>query len=159
MEKYKIKIDDQEYSISQEDLSGLDIIETSMHQYHILEQNTAYRVVLESADFINKKMVLVINGNRYQVAIEDRYDQLIESMGLSAGSAQKIQNVKAPMPGLVLDILVEKEQTVSKGEALLILEAMKMENVLKAEGDGVIKSIEVSKGTAVEKGQIIIEMH
>ena len=70
-----------------------------------------------------------------------------------------MSNVKAPMPGLVLDILVETEQAVSKGDALLILEAMKMENVLKAEGDGVVKSIEVTKGTAVDKGQIIIEMH
>ena len=79
-------------------------------------------------------------------------------MGLSVGNSQKIKEVKAPMPGLVLDILVETNQTISKGDALLILEAMKMENVLKAEGDGIIKSIEVSKGAAVDKGQVIIEM-
>jgi biotin carboxyl carrier protein len=62
------------------------------------------------------------------------------------------------MPGLVLDIMIKPGQTIEKGTPLLILEAMKMENVLKSEGDGVVKSIEVIKTQAVDKGQILIEM-
>jgi len=69
-----------------------------------------------------------------------------------------LKNIKAPMPGLVLDVLVESGQTITKGDQLLILEAMKMENVLKAAGDGVVKSIEIKKGNTVEKGQILVEM-
>ena len=79
-------------------------------------------------------------------------------MGLSAIVAHKISNIKAPMPGLVLDIMIKPGQTIEKGTPLLILEAMKMENVLKSEGDGVVKSIEVIKTQAVDKGQILIEM-
>ena len=62
------------------------------------------------------------------------------------------------MPGLVLSILVEPGQAVQKGDVLLILEAMKMENVLKAAGDGTVKNIAVAKGAAVDKGQLLLEM-
>ena len=62
------------------------------------------------------------------------------------------------MPGLVLEIMVKAGDEVKKGDALLILEAMKMENVLKATGDGTVKSVSVSKGAPVDKGTILIEM-
>jgi biotin carboxyl carrier protein len=62
------------------------------------------------------------------------------------------------MPGLVLNILVEAGQEVSKGDALLILEAMKMENVIKASGDGKVRSVKVKKGDAVDKGLLLVEM-
>ncbi|MCL4145650.1 UNVERIFIED_CONTAM: hypothetical protein GTU68_019273 [Idotea baltica] len=61
------------------------------------------------------------------------------------------------MPGLILDILVEVGQTIQKGDQLMILEAMKMENVLKAPGEGSISSIEVSQGDSVEKNQVLIK--
>ena len=69
-----------------------------------------------------------------------------------------MDNVKAPMPGLVLDILVEAGQSVNKGDNLLILEAMKMENIIKASGNGVVKNININKKDAVEKNQLLIEM-
>ena len=137
----------------------MDIVQTADNQYHILQDGKAYQAELEAADFNAKTMTIKINGNKYEINIEDSYDLLVKQMGLSTAGTQKMSNVKAPMPGLVLDILVKPDQEVAKGDALLILEAMKMENVLKAEGDGVVKSIEVKKGTAVDKGQIIIEMH
>jgi biotin carboxyl carrier protein len=62
------------------------------------------------------------------------------------------------MPGLVLNVMVEPGQAVSKGDPLLILEAMKMENVLKAASDGVVKVVTVQKGVAVEKGFVLLEM-
>ena len=83
---------------------------------------------------------------------------LVKKMGLSAFVVQKMTNVKAPMPGLIVEVLVKPGETVEKGSQLLILEAMKMENVLKAEDAGIIKSIEVVKGNAVDKGQILIAM-
>ena len=68
-----------------------------------------------------------------------------------------IKDIKAPMPGLILDIMVEVGQEVKKGDALMILEAMKMENVLKSTGEGTITSIEVEKGQSVEKNNILIK--
>ena len=156
---YNINIGEQTFPLKKEDLSTLDMVQTADNQYHILQDGKAYQAELESADFNAKTMTIKINGNKYEINIEDSYDQLVKQMGLSTAGSQKMTNVKAPMPGLVLDILVKPDQEVAKGDALLILEAMKMENVLKAEGGGVVKSIEVTKGTAVDKGQIIIEMH
>lgn len=156
---YNIKIGEQTFPLKKEDLSTLDMVQTADNQYHLLQDGKAYQAELEAADFNAKTMTIKINGNKYEINIEDSYDQLVKQMGLSTAGTQKMTNVKAPMPGLVLDILVKPDQEVAKGDALLILEAMKMENVLKAEGDGVVKSIEVKKGTAVDKGQIIIEMH
>ena len=156
---YNINIGEQTFPLKAEDVSSLDLVKTTAGDFHILQDGQAYQAELEQANFNDKTMTIKINGNKYEINIEDGYDQLVKQMGLSTVGSQKMSNVKAPMPGLVLDILVETDQAVSKGEALLILEAMKMENVLKAEGDGVVKSIEVTKGTAVDKGQIIIEMH
>ena len=75
-----------------------------------------------------------------------------------AGSAQVVKDIKAPMPGLVLQISVGPGDTVEKGDPLLILEAMKMENVLKAPGSGTVKKVSVNQGQAVEKNQLLIEM-
>jgi biotin carboxyl carrier protein len=61
------------------------------------------------------------------------------------------------MPGMVLNVLVNEGQTVKKGDALLVLEAMKMENILKSPAEGTIKKITAVKGTAVEKNQILIQ--
>ncbi len=156
---YNINIGEQSFPLKADDLSDLDMVKTADGDFHILQDGKAYRAELENANFNDKTMTIKINGNKYEINIEDSYDQLVKEMGLSAAGSQKMTNVKAPMPGLVLDILVSPDQEVVKGDALLILEAMKMENVLKAEGDGVVKSIEVTKGTAVDKGQVIIEMH
>jgi len=99
---------------------------------------------------------LRVNDTVYTVSVKDKMDQLLESMGLEAAGAGKMKNLKAPMPGLVLDVRVDVGAAVTKGDALLVLEAMKMKNVLKAEGDGVVKSVEVKKGQNVEKGHVMI---
>ena len=87
---------------------------------------------------------------------KDRYDILLEKMGINSSSQQKHSSLKAPMPGLVLDVRVEAGQEVKKGDTLLVLEAMKMENSLKSPHDGQILSVEVVKGKAVEKGQLLL---
>jgi biotin carboxyl carrier protein len=99
-----------------------------------------------------------VNGNTYKVHIADGYDQMVEEMGLLVNTSQKVNEIKAPMPGLILDILVQVGQEITEGTPLLVLSAMKMENIILSQGDGVVKSIEVNKDDAVEKGQLIIEM-
>lgn len=155
--KYKLTIDDTEINLTAAATESLDLLPTGEDTLHILQNNRAHHVEVIRTDFARKTVTLEINGNKYTVQIEDEYDLLVKKMGLSVGGSQAIKNIKAPMPGLILDILVEPGQAVTKGEQLLILEAMKMENVLKAEGDGVIKSVEVKKGDAVDKGQILLE--
>ena len=155
---YKVTVDKKEIALEEKEVQELDIVAISNNQFHILQNGITYKAKLLSADFNNKTLSLEINGNKYDLNIADQYDLLVKKMGLSTGGTQKIKNVKAPMPGLILDILIEPGQSITKGDQLLILEAMKMENVLKAEGDGVVKSVEVKKSAAVDKGQVLIEM-
>ena len=83
---------------------------------------------------------------------------MVEKLGLATVAKQKFNEIKAPMPGMVLEIFVSNGQTVNKGDNLLILEAMKMENVLKAPDDGIIDEIKIVKGAIVEKNQILIKL-
>jgi biotin carboxyl carrier protein len=112
---------------------------------------------LVEADYAQRMFKFRIAGNVYSVKIADHYERLIQQLGFSVGGAQKMNNVKAPMPGLVVDVLVEVGQEIKKGDSLVILEAMKMENVLKSIGEAKVKSITVVKGEAVVKGQVLIE--
>ena len=82
----------------------------------------------------------------------------MERMGLEDGASAKSRELRAPMPGKVLEILVQEGQTVEEGEAMLVLEAMKMENVLRAGSSGVVSSIGVEAGHAVEKEAVLISM-
>ncbi len=82
---------------------------------------------------------------------------MVNRMGLSVAAASKISDIKAPMPGLVLSVQVQEGQEVQHGEPLLVLEAMKMENLIKSPGSGRVKRIHVSNGNTVEKNQLLIE--
>lgn len=156
--RYIANIENQTFEIGQEEAQGLDLVQTGDLEFHLLQNNQSFQIEVIQSNFQDKTLILLINGNKYVVQLEDEYDQLVKQMGLSIGGTQKLKNIKAPMPGLILDILVKPDEEISKGTPLIILEAMKMENVLKAEGEGVIKFIEVEKGNTVEKGQVLIEM-
>ena len=155
---YKISVDGQTFDFSKEVVSNLDMLEVGNQEFHVLQDNQSYHCKVLETNYEKKTLTLEVNGSKYTINIEDEYDLLVKKMGLSAIVSHKITNIKAPMPGLVLDVMIEAGQTIEKGTPLLILEAMKMENVLKSEGDGVVKSIEIAKGAAVDKGQVLIEM-
>ncbi|MEL6865755.1 MAG: acetyl-CoA carboxylase biotin carboxyl carrier protein subunit, partial [Bacteroidota bacterium] len=140
------------------DAEALDIRPLGDHRYHILHRGQSLTVTLQSADYANKSFRFRINGHNFDVKVADHFDLLVDKMGLSVASGQKVKDVKAPMPGLVLDINVSAGQEVEAGEGLLILEAMKMENVIKSVGEGQIKAIHIEKGQTVDKGQLLIEM-
>lgn len=98
-----------------------------------------------------------LNHRVFEVKKEGLLDELIASMGLDVPKLRKLKQLKAPMPGRVVGVSVEIGSEVQVGDALLTLEAMKMENVLKAEGIGVVKSIIVDSQQVVEKGAVLIE--
>ena len=158
-EPFKISVNGHyDFDLNPEDAKNLDIVPDSDGKFHILHQGKSYHAELVEADYATRQFIFKINGTRFNVHIADHYDRLVQQLGLHLGSSQKANIVKAPMPGLVLSLLVEAGQAVAKGDPLLILEAMKMENVLKAAADGTVKSIHVQKGAAVEKGQLLLEM-
>jgi biotin carboxyl carrier protein len=140
------------------DAQSLDAVPTGDGHFHVLHNGKSYRAELLSVDKAAKQVSLKLNGKPMTVTIQDEYDQLVKKMGLSANVVHKISTIKAPMPGLVLSILVEPGQAVVHGEPMLILEAMKMENVIKSPGEGTVKRIVVEKGKPVDKGEVLIEM-
>jgi biotin carboxyl carrier protein len=155
---FQIVVNDKIVELQPEEAHALNAVPLSENIFHILKNNKAYKGEIESVDYKNKIFNLKINGTKYAVKINDKYDRLIDQLGMKVGTAQKVGDIKAPMPGLVLEVAVEVGSVVSKGDKVLILEAMKMENVIKAAGDGTVKTIHITKGKAVEKGQLLIEM-
>lgn len=147
-----------EFEYTPADADALDAVGEGENLFHVLADGRSHHVELLEADYAARTYVLRVNGVKYTVHIGDRYERLIRQLGLSVGGSQKQNTVKAPMPGLVLNVHVTPGQTVQKGDPLLILEAMKMENVIKAASDGTIKSVAVQKGAAVEKGHLLVEM-
>ena len=156
---YQVKVNEvYDFDFSLNEAQDIDFVKIDDNHFHIIHGNKSYKAEFVEADYQNKAFHFKINGNQYRVKVADQYDQLVEKMGLSTDVSSKVKDIKAPMPGLVLDINVTAGQEVDKGDKLVILEAMKMENVIKSEGVGVVKEIHVEKGATVDKGQMLIEM-
>ena len=134
-----------------------DISQVSEGYFHILYQNKGYRAEVVKADPAAKTVLIKINGRNYSVELKDKFDLLLEKMGMNQTAIHRVNSIKAPMPGLIIDLKIKAGDTVKEGDPLLILEAMKMENILKSPGEGVIKNLKVKKGDNVEKGQVLIE--
>lgn len=159
MKKYAITVNDQNtIEVEKEQVKNLDMIQQPDGTYHLLHEHTSFRIEILDQDPDKKELKLLVNGESYHLKIEDEYDQLVRQLGLEVVNTQKINEIKAPMPGLVLELNVEAGQTIAKGDPLLILEAMKMENVIKSAGEGVVEEILVKKGAAVEKGALLIKL-
>ncbi len=124
---------------------------------HILYNNQSYNVELIELDNLEKLATIKVNGRIYQVKITTQLDLLLKQLGMDSLVAIKVLQLKAPMPGLVLSVLVKEGQEVVKGESLLILEAMKMENIIKSPTSGVVQRIEVVQGDKIEKNTVLIK--
>lgn len=146
------------FSFDSTSIDELDFTPIDDRHFHILANGKSYRAELVTQDFRRKQFTIKINGSRYDIQLADAYDQMVDRLGLSAQKAQGAQDIKAPMPGLVLQIMVANGDKVTAGQPIIILEAMKMENVIKAATDGQVVNIEVEEGNAVDKGQLLIKM-
>ncbi len=134
-----------------------DLLRINDFQYHLLFDNKSYNIDVVKLNPDEKTIVLKVNSVKFNLQLKDKYDELLHSLGLDKLTSKKLNDIKAPMPGMVLNILVKEGDNVKKGDALLVLEAMKMENILKSPTDGIIKKITAIKGVAVEKNQILIQ--
>lgn len=156
---YKVLIKGQEIIVTQEDIDNLDVsFDKNNNIYQVLKDGKSFRLSQIGTGDNGKIQQLQINNLNIEAKILDQLDQQVESMGLSDIDEHKSKNVIAPMPGLILDIMCSEGEEIEEGKSLLILEAMKMENVIKAEGSGTISKIHKSIGNTVDKGQLIIEI-
>jgi biotin carboxyl carrier protein len=134
-----------------------DSLKTGDRRFHIIRNNQSYEVEIVKQDMETKTMTVKVNGTLYPIEIKDQYDELLKSLGLDTISSAKINEMKAPMPGLVLEILISEGQSIKKGDPVIVLEAMKMENILKSPANVTVKKITVKKGVAVEKNQVMVQ--
>jgi len=144
------------FSLSEQDLQKVDILQTAATNYHILKEDKPFTVSMVHSNFQKRTYVVKVGNETYEVVIENALDMQISNMGFSLGASKNVSTIVAPMPGLVLEIPIEVGQQVNEDDPLLILEAMKMENVLSSPREGVIKNISVAKGDTVEKKQLLI---
>lgn len=124
-----------------------------MKKFLLRINNKEYKIQAERLEEIGKLKVNV-DGVDHIVHIKDE----TKKSEKNKISSDDIQNIYAPLPGEVLSIEVTVGQTITTGSKLLVLEAMKMENIITAETDGTISAILVSKGEKVEAGQELIKI-
>lgn len=155
MATYKVNIDQSTIEVNAKDIEALDVSHEASG-YHILKDGKAHKAQVVEAN--GKQIRLRVNGTNYTCTISDPLDQLIDEMGMNAVAAIAENEIKAPMPGIILDILVSAGQEIEVDTPLLILEAMKMENVIKSAGAGKVVAINFAKGDKVDKNAILIEL-
>jgi len=135
---------------------GIEIVQRDEETLWIVTPNKVHTLRCLNIDRATKEVTLLHQGQKHTLKISEPIDEILASMGLEDALTPKIDFVKAPMPGLVLDVKVQPGDTIKKGETLLILEAMKMENAIKSPIDAVVKSIEVKPQQAVDKNAVLV---
>lgn len=155
--KYNIIVDKEfNFEWNSAENTSLSIVPVDVNTLSIIFNNKVYEVTCESADVNSKAFQLKVNGAFHNVTLQDDLDKLIREMGMKIVSKRISDNIISPMPGLLRQVNVQIGDTLEAGHPVLILEAMKMENILKAAGNGIVKEIHVNPGQTVEKGQLLI---
>jgi biotin carboxyl carrier protein len=134
----------------------ITIDRSSKQKNHWIIQGRSFTIDFLGNNEENGEVELLVNGRKRRVKIITELDNMLKQLGMSGGHSKQIKDLKAPMPGLVLKVLVEESQIVEKDTPLMILEAMKMENVIKSPVSGKIAIIKATQGRAVEKNEVLL---
>jgi biotin carboxyl carrier protein len=161
-ERFRAQVGDHTFELTvagdQLSVEGTDqqvsLVRSGGSSWSLILNGRSYRIVLEEQD--DASLVVSVDGKAYPVHLKDERALLLERFGLAEGASVH-REVNAPMPGLVLRVLVEEGQEVAAGDGLIVLEAMKMENELRAPADGRVATIHVTAGMAVVKNALLIE--
>ncbi len=162
---YRLKVNDQfdfELNRNRQELviNGkkvvADLRQLNPSSWHIINNLKSFNAEVVSFNVADKTALIKVNQHLYTVTAKDQFDILLDQMGLSVVNGAKVSELKAPMPGMVLKVFVTEGVEVKKGDNLLVLEAMKMENIIKAPADVVVKKIKIKPGDKVEKNQLLM---
>ena len=152
---HQIELDGSTFKVDGKEVP-VDIQKIGKNRFHILWQHKTYIVEVVKDDAKSKTHSIKVNEQLYQVDLADEMDALLEKMGIDQTFEEKTVEIVAPMPGLILDINVAVGDEVEEGDKILVLEAMKMENIIKSPGKAVIGDIKVAVGDSVENGQSLV---
>ena len=145
--------------LSQKDLGQFNVLEINYSKKEIILSNGSkkYECKILKENLINQSYIVKINGEISTIRLIKQVEKTIEKLGIQKGNQKNINILKAPMPGLILDVIVKESDLVKKGDPVIILEAMKMENILSSPVDGIVKEIKVNPEQTVEKNNILIK--
>jgi biotin carboxyl carrier protein len=142
----------------EEDHSTQKIEHLDMGVYQIIRNSTETIIEVMEVNIESKTMKIRHQHSIYDLEFKNELDLVLDSMGIKRTIESLNTDLRAPMPGKVIEIVVQEGDKIEKGSAILILEAMKMENVLKAENDCSIKKVHVVSSENVEKNQVLVEL-
>ncbi|OFZ58632.1 MAG: hypothetical protein A3D92_15600 [Bacteroidetes bacterium RIFCSPHIGHO2_02_FULL_44_7] len=148
------------WNIDGQDIAVSDgaVLQWEDHRFFTLSlKGTTFHGEILDEQTESNYLKLKLNHRVFEVRKKGSLDELISAMGLDVPKVRKLKELQAPMPGRIVNIAVQIGQELQVGDDILSLEAMKMENVLKAEGIGTVKTILVSKDDVVDKGTVLIE--
>ena len=143
-----IRINDKILDVDFESVSGQPV-------YSLIIGGKSYEAYVSPDD---EKWEVLLHGRLYQAEVEDEREKRLRTAGRAGAAEGGEYHLKAPMPGLAVAIPVEEGQEVTKGQVLLILESMKMQNELKSPRDGVVSRIRVKAGETVEQKQTLLSV-
>lgn len=156
--QFKVLANEFEFLFTQDDINKADVISAGDNCFHIICNGRSVNVKLIEWDEAAKHLTMEVEGETYHLTIRDELDQTLDTMGFNNVSARQVREIRAPMPGLVLEVSVSEGQEVMEGDRILILEAMKMENSICIHASAKISKILVARGQPVDKNQVLVEL-
>ena len=137
----------------------IEIIQKDQETLIVITENKVYTLYCTYIDKENKTITFLKNGENLKIELREPLDEILKSMGLEDAMTPKVSDVKAPMPGLVLEVNVKPGDHVKKGDTIVVLEAMKMENSIKSPVEAIVQSVSVEKGQAVDKNAVLVNFN
>ncbi len=163
MNKYVIGIDSKKVNadvqpdgivIDDRTFKEIELTSINDHRFILRVGEKIYEAVVDVKD--KNKFNITIDGLDYDLTIRSQLEEMAEELMRNKAKAEHSDKIVAPMPGLLLKITKEIGDEVEFGETVAVLEAMKMENEIRATSSGIIKEIHAEAGQSLEKNQLII---
>ncbi len=155
-QKIEVEINSDTSTFISGETSGTFSFTLQNGRYFLRVGTKAHKI--DNVSYEGSNITFSIDGSWHTVSVKDEQELLLDSLGFKTGADIAEGSLKAPMPGKILDILVKVGDSVTKGQPVVILEAMKMENELKSPIDGNVISIAVETGQSLEKNTPILEI-
>jgi pyruvate carboxylase subunit B len=150
---FEVRVDGSIVTVDDEH-AAVSFVRSRTHDYSLIVNGRSLDLAVEALD--DDTVRVTHAGSRTEVKVLDRAALLLERLGIDRGRDKHEQEIRAPMPGLVVAVLVELNQHIEAGQGVVVLEAMKMENQLVAVTNSVVSSIHVQPGDAVTKNALLV---
>ena len=140
-----------------ESRSGADILWKSRDFFELIYKGQSFKGEIVKRDIENKKLTLKLNHRVFEIQKKFELDALIAKLGLDKVKVKQLKELESPMPGRILSVQVKAGDHVKVGDPILSLEAMKMENILRAERKGTVSKINAAPGDSLAVDEVIME--